>query len=223
MTNLLGLATLFLLGMRHGVDHDHIAAIGDLSGLGATPRRAMILGVLYAAGHALVLFAFSVLVVSVGLHLPEGVEQWRERIVGATLVVLGGMVLWQLVRPGAHGHSVSRGMIIVRALDRLLKRVGVQRTVSSGTAAFLVGMIHGVGAETPSQMLVLVLAAGLGGGQAYVAVTTFVAGLFVSNTIICGAAVGLFRRATGRGRFLRALTGAVAAYSVVVGLFFLFG
>jgi high-affinity nickel permease len=225
MSGFAGILTIFLLGMRHGIDHDHIAAISDLAGLGATARRAMLLGVLYAAGHAIVLFLFGGIAVGIGLHLPEGVEAWRERIVGLTLMLLGGLVLWQLIRHRNAEHPVaSRGMLLMRVIERLLRfGRGEVRSFSGGTAAFIIGMIHGVGAETPSQILVLVLAAGVGGSAAYWCVAIFVGGLFVSNTIMCGAAVGLFARLGARRTLFRYLSGAAAAYSVVVGIFFLFG
>ena len=46
---LLGL--VFALGMRHGVDADHIATIDALTRLSAQPRRARWCGALFAAGH----------------------------------------------------------------------------------------------------------------------------------------------------------------------------
>src|SRR5205085_4763980 len=51
--------------------------------------------------------------------------------------------------------------------------------------SFLVGMIHGVGAETPTQVLVFVAAAGAGGRVAGVLLlAAFIAGLLTSNTVI---------------------------------------
>ena len=48
------LIAALLLGLRHGIDWDHIAAITDISATQRSWRRGVLLGSLYAAGHALV-------------------------------------------------------------------------------------------------------------------------------------------------------------------------
>ena len=53
-----------------------------------------------------------------------------------------------------------------------------------GTAT-LVGMIHGIGAETPTQVLLLLAAVSVGGGAAGIAVLgAFLIGLFASNSLL---------------------------------------
>lgn len=57
------------------------------------------------------------------------------------------------------------------------------------SAAFGIGMIHGIGAETPTQLLVLISAAGVAHlGQGTLVVTAFVLGLIVANTVLAAAA-----------------------------------
>src|SRR5205085_4478507 len=54
-----------------------------------------------------------------------------------------------------------------------------------GRTAFFIGLLHGVGAETPSQVLVFLAAAGVGGKAAGVAVlAAFLFGLLSSNTLV---------------------------------------
>ena len=48
----LALLSAAVLGFRHGLDYDHIAAITDISSVQARPRDAMRYGLLYVAGHA---------------------------------------------------------------------------------------------------------------------------------------------------------------------------
>lgn len=76
--------------------------------------------------------------------------------------------------------------------------------------AFSVGMIHGIGAETPTQ--ILALAAGT------VSLAPFLGGLFLGNTIVAAvAAIGLTERR------LRVLNGFVGAFSLYVGIPYLLG
>ena len=76
--------------------------------------------------------------------------------------------------------------------------------------AIAVGLIHGIGAETPTQ--VLALAAGTA------SLAPFLLGLFLANTVVAVvAAVGLTEQR------LRVLNAAVGAFSLYVGIPYLLG
>jgi high-affinity nickel-transport protein len=92
------------------------------------------------------------------------------------------------------------------------------------TSTFLVGVIHGFGAETPTQILLFLMAANLGGTAAgLLGLLAFIIGLLVMNTLMCASAAGLFTATLARPNALKALTLATSAYSIVVGAIFLFG
>ena len=85
----------------------------------------------------------------------------------------------------------------------------------SAKAAFGIGMIHGVGAETPSQVLLFASAAGAGsavGGTAVLA--AFLVGLVAANSIVAVASTAGF----GRGRRVPRLYLAVAAITAIFSL-----
>jgi hypothetical protein len=90
--------------------------------------------------------------------------------------------------------------------------------------AFGVGMIHGVGAETPTQVLIFLAASGAGGKAAGVALLgCFVLGLLCSNSLIALASTF---GALGAGRhFLLYVSVSVvtATFSLVIGGLFLVG
>ena len=57
----------------------------------------------------------------------------------------------------------------------------------------LIGVVHGLGAEKPRQLMIFLLAAKLGGiGKGFVGLTIFFAGMLAMNTVITASAVGLF-------------------------------
>ncbi len=92
------------------------------------------------------------------------------------------------------------------------------------SSTFLVGAIHGLGAETPTQLLLFLVTANLGGtGAGLLGLLMFMVGLLVMNTLMCASAAGLFRSALFRPGAARALTLATSAYSVVVGGIFILG
>ena len=116
-------------------------------------------------------------------------------------------------------------------------------------STFLVGVIHGLGAETPTQILLFLMAANLGGtGAGLLGLLMFIVGLVVMNTLMCGVAAGLFSadkvlswlspakgsqnafsRALGSvlsavsAHAVAGLTLLTSAYSIVVGTIFLLG
>jgi high-affinity nickel-transport protein len=91
-------------------------------------------------------------------------------------------------------------------------------------STFLVGVIHGLGAETPTQILLFLMAANLGGiGMGLMGLLMFIVGLLLMNTLMCASAAGLFSAILARPKALQAVTLATSAYSIVVGAIFLLG
>ena len=90
--------------------------------------------------------------------------------------------------------------------------------------AFLVGMIHGIGAETPTQIVIFLAAAGAGGSLVgEVVLAAFIVGLLTSNSLITfGSAVG-FIKATQNWKIYVTIAVVTACFSLVIGTLFLFG
>jgi hypothetical protein len=87
-----------------------------------------------------------------------------------------------------------------------------------------IGALHGVGAETPTQVVVFVGAAGASGPVAGLCMlASFVAGLLASNTAV--ATVATFGRLTSARRFpvYAAVSILTAAFSLVMGALFVTG
>ena len=90
--------------------------------------------------------------------------------------------------------------------------------------AFGIGMLHGVGAETPTQVVIFVAAAGVGGTTAGIAMlTAFLIGLLSSNTLIALAGTYGFLSATKSWPLYATVSVVTAAASLVVGTLFLLG
>jgi high-affinity nickel-transport protein len=266
----------FLFGFRHGIDWDHIAAITDITSSQDNRRDSIVFGTIYALGHALVVFVIGSIAIVLGENLPEGVDRAMERVVGATLVILGIYVFVALVRHGREFRMRSRWMLIfsgVRGVYRRLRPSAAAELghepvhVHTGQAsapvaiaddipvsewhhghhgrpghhhhthpepdafmnygrrtAFLVGMIHGVGAETPTQLIIFLTVAGAGGHLAgELLLGTFLLGLLSSNTLITvGTAFG-FVRASKNWTLYVVVAVLTATFSLVIGTLFLLG
>ena len=233
----LAVAATFFLGMRHGIDYDHIAAITDITSVQASRGRGMLLGLLYALGHGFVVATLGILAVALGVRLPEGADRLMERVVGLTLIALGGYVFYALVRHRGEGFRMrSRITVLAHGAVWVYERCRawwtgqpgqvreVFRDGYGGRSAFVVGMIHGIGAETPTQLMLFLVATGLGGaGMGVVGVLSFVVGLLATNTAMCGMAVGLYGSATTYAPVYRGVAVLTGTYSLIVGVIFVFG
>ncbi len=90
--------------------------------------------------------------------------------------------------------------------------------------AFGIGMIHGVGAETPTQLVIFLTAAGAGGpvvGE--ILLGAFLVGLLISNSLITlGTAFG-FMKASENWTLYVVVALMTATFSLVIGTLFLLG
>ena len=90
--------------------------------------------------------------------------------------------------------------------------------------AFGVGMLHGVGAETPTQVVIFLTAAGAGGtATGVVTLAAFLTGLLTSNSLIAVTASYGFLRASRSFTVYAAVAVVTGAFSLVLGLLLLFG
>lgn len=237
----LALLSAAVLGFRHGFDYDHIAAITDITSLEPSPQRGMRMGLMYVLGHAATVAVLGAVVIGFQRSLPARIDNWAERAVGLTLVVLGLYVFGSMLRQKESFRPRSRASLMIGGFRWLQRKARAAMDPASAAAVavncgnaveepysrravFTIGIIHGLGAETPSQLLLFLLAANLGGlTRGFLGLGMFLAGLLVMNTIMTAGAVGVFGFGAAKPRMLRLAIGFTAAYSLIVGTVFLFG
>ena len=230
----LALLSAAILGFRHGFDYDHIAAITDITSVQSDRWRGMRLGLLYALGHAATVAMLGSAVIVFQLSLPHSFDRIAERLVGLTLLVLGVYVLGSLFRgnaaPRSRFHLMARGLSWMHWKlkrywhDHDFPRPQEKPWNYTSKSVLMIGVVHGLGAETPSQLMIFLLAANLGGiGKGFIGLAMFIAGLLAMNTVMTASAVGLFGASSRLPRFQFVVTALTALYSLAVGALFLFG
>ncbi len=95
----------FLLGMRHALEADHVAAVAVLASRAKTLRQAVPLGVMWGLGHTLTLLAFGAVIVVLNSSISQQLGQFLEALVGVMLIGLGGDVLYRLIKKRIHFHA----------------------------------------------------------------------------------------------------------------------
>ncbi len=234
-TEILLIISALVFGLRHGIDWDHIAAITDITGSQSSRRQSIWLGMVYAIGHGTVITVLGLLAVLVGVFLPKWIDGVMERVVGITLLLLGVYVVYSLIKDGRNFKMRSRWMLLFEWAEigyhKLMSRLtGVETDKTlhprnyGFTTAYLVGIIHGIGAETPTQVLLFIAADGAAGSRlGILLVLVFILGLLISNAIITILSTYGYVGARKNTPVLMALGGLTAAFSLTVGTIFLFG
>lgn len=224
-----------LLGIRHGIDWDHIAAITDLVGVEKNSRKGMILATMYSLGHGLVISILGTLAILVGKSIPAWVDFWMEKFVGVTLIVLGLWLVFAIFRKHEKHMLMSRWKLVFTGAIRLYEWVYAKMTNSpikkreidgrmGGLGAFTVGIIHGFGAETPTQIILFSTAAGIGNlFNGFIVVLSFVVGLIICTSAIAFFSTIGFIKARTNSKLFIACTYAAALYSLTIGFILISG
>ncbi len=210
-----------------------------LSSLAAEQRHALLLGTLYALGHGTVVTLLGLLAILAQAFLPDWIDPVMERVVGATLIFLAAYLfysLYRFFRGGDEFHLRSRWMLIFAGVRNgfnwLRARLRgehhhehVQAAQQYGIrTAYGVGLIHGIGAETGTQVLVIATAVGAGSkSMSVVTLLAFVVGLLISNSVVTVATTAGFVSARRRQVIYVAAGLLAAVFSLTVGLVFLSG
>src|SRR5438128_6595957 len=94
-----------VLGMRHALEPDHLAAVSTLVTEHRKSTRAIFLGVCWGLGHTLALVAVGVLLIALRAELPDRLTDFFELGVAAMLIALGMRAIRRAARQGADGPS----------------------------------------------------------------------------------------------------------------------
>lgn len=225
-----------LLGFRHGIDWDHIAAITDLVGGERQKKKGFVLAFWYAIGHEVVIVVLGGVAVLFGLTMPEWVDDVMERVVGITLILLAAFLITSLFRNSQEVIMVSRWRILFTGFYNLFTRLtggyfGKYRSFDSQinmdvsrSGALAIGIAHGIGAETPTQLMLFTAITSVGSpDHGLVAVLAFAIGLLVSHTVLALACLFGFTQVLKNRVAFRGLAIATAVYSIGLGTLCIIG
>lgn len=210
-------ATVFALGVRHGLDADHVAAIDGLTRFNreARPQLARWCGALFSVGHGGVLVLFAVTIGTGAAHavVPPWAEDLGAWISIGLLLALGLLNLALVVRAPADATVHPSGL-----RSRVLS--GLMRT-SHPLSIAAIGALFAISFDTLSQAILFgALAAPYRGWHGGVMLGV----LFTSGMLLVDGLNGvwiavLLERADHRARIASRMIGLfVAILSILVAL-----
>ncbi len=94
-----------VIGLQHALEADHVAAVSSIATGETSMRRIVAHGALWGVGHTIMLGIVAGTAIYLGTGIDDSVAGWLEFGVGVMLVLLGGQVVWRLVRDRVHFHA----------------------------------------------------------------------------------------------------------------------
>jgi hypothetical protein len=162
-----------LLGLRHALDADHVAAVSTLVSRERGLVRSCLLGAFWGAGHTLALLGAGIAVIAFKLTITPGVEEALERTVGLVLVLLGGHVLLRAVGGIlVHGHQHTHDGVAHRHAHLHVGPSDAAHVhlIQLAGRPFVVGLLHGLAGSAALTLLVLGTIPSPVGALAYIVV-----------------------------------------------------
>lgn len=94
----------FILGLRHALDLDHLAAVSTVLAERPSWRASGLVGLSWGVGHTAVLLFVGAIVLVLRVPIPEPLAVAAEALVGVMLVMLGALLGMKLIRERWHLH-----------------------------------------------------------------------------------------------------------------------
>ncbi len=204
-----------LLGMRHALEPDHLAAVSTLVSRERSSLKGVFLGVCWGLGHTAGLIVVGAVLVYLRAELPERIADIFELLVAIMLIALGARAVLQAVRQGQPAHLHNRAFAVHQ-------HSGLPSHVHIGAwtlarRPLLIGAVHGLAGSGALTALVLTTLPSTAARLSYMAL--FGLGSTVGMAALSGLLGWPLARLGAHHAVARGVSFAVGAVSVGLGLF----
>lgn len=220
LVTLLGVG--FLLGLRHALDSDHLAAVSTVLAERPSLLASGAVGLWWGIGHTLTLLLVGSVVLAWGLHIPAEFEMVAESGVALLLIVLGGTLARKLYRERWHVHSHHHdGEPHVHFHSHQRQEGhGHRHWMADSIRPLCIGMAHGLAGSAALMLMILATTTNLMSGL--LSILIFGIGSIVGMMMI-GLTISvpvIYSRSINQRLFM-GVQGVASVASVSVGLWML--
>lgn len=162
----------FVLGLRHALDADHLAALSTVLAERPTVQASTAIGFFWGLGHTLMLLCVGTLLLTLNLTISESVANMFEFAVGGMLVALGLSLARRMYREQWHLHTHEHdGQPHVHLHSHHVQADHRHGHWYQGSLRPLgIGMAHGLAGSAALMLVVLSTVTGIGQGIGYIVV-----------------------------------------------------
>ena len=165
----LALGLGFALGLKHATEADHLVAVTTIVSEQRSVWRSGAVGALWGVGHTASLLAAGLLVIILGIAIPDPMARGLEFVVALMIIFLGGRILYLTLRHRQHVHlhthaheghththfhfhDESDAHAVTNRLEHAPEHHPLRL---AGWRPLIVGMIHGLAGSAVLTLLVL--------------------------------------------------------------------
>ncbi len=214
----------FLLGLKHAIEADHLAAVSTIVAERRNILSSTIIGGFWGVGHTISLLLIGALVVFLKLQISESVEAKLEAIVGVMLVALGLNALRKLLKKDTihlhkHEHE-GHEHIHIHAHEKEAKEK-THHIIKFSPRAIVIGMVHGLAGSAALMLLIVPTIASPFVALLYILI--FGAGS-IGGMMLMSLLIGLPLHLTA-GKFTalnKTILGAAGIFSFALGAFIIY-
>ena len=205
-----------LLGMRHALEPDHLAAVSTLVSRERSGFRAAWLGVCWGAGHTLALLVVGAVLVGLRAEMPATVATIFEFAVAIMLVGLGARTILAAAREGSTGPAIlHRHGVLLHVHGVGAPHLHVGRWTLA-RRPLLIGAVHGLAGSGALTALVLTTLPSTGARLAYIGL--FGLGSTVGMAMLSGFLGWPLARLGANRAVARGIALVVGTLSVTLGV-----
>ncbi|MBV9771924.1 MAG: sulfite exporter TauE/SafE family protein [Bryobacterales bacterium] len=185
-----------ILGFKHVTEADHVVAVSSIVSEHREIAKVALVGGLWGLGHTLTLVSVGVVVLLLGIAIPERISQYLEFAVGLMIIGLSGTALSRVLRRRGdlhvhiHAHGAGEHSHIhfhEQGTEHLGSSANHSHRVSRiGWKPLLVGAMHGLAGSAALTLLVLTQVHSVFLGLSYLVIFGFgsVFGMMMVSTLI---------------------------------------
>ncbi|QPD04605.1 MAG: hypothetical protein Nkreftii_002379 [Candidatus Nitrospira kreftii] len=212
----------FLLGLRHALDSDHLAAVSTVLAERPSFLASGAVGLWWGIGHTLTLLLVGSMVLAWGIRIPDEFEFMAESGVAVLLLVLGGTLAVRLYRERWHVHSHHHdGAPHVHFHSHQRQEDHRHRHwMAQSIRPLCIGMVHGLAGSAALMLVILASTKEVGAGL--LSILIFGVGSIVGMMLI-GLTISvpvMYSRSISQRLFI-AVQGISSFASVLVGVWML--
>ena len=205
-----------LLGMRHALEPDHLAAVSTLVSRERSGLKAAVLGAWWGLGHTLSLVVVGAILVMMRTEMPERAAILFELGVALMLIVLGVRTVVQAARLGPSGPvRLHRHGWMVHQHPGVPAHVHVWRWTFA-QRPLLIGAVHGLAGSGALTALVLTTLPTTAARLAYILL--FGLGSTIGMALLSGVLGWPLARLGSQDSVARGVALAVGCLSTVLGV-----
>ncbi len=214
----------FVLGLKHAVEADHLAAVSTIVAERKSLLSSTIIGGFWGVGHTITLLIIGALVVFLKFQISESLETKFEAAVGVMLMFLGLNALrkiWQKQKIHLHTHE-HEGHQHTHIHSHGNENIeDTHHYAKFSLRSILIGMVHGVAGSAALMLLIVPTITSTSTAMLYILI--FGIGS-IGGMMLMSLLIGLPLQLTA-GRFNvlnKAILGLAGVFSLGLGVFIIY-